>query len=54
MDGTRKCYHEGGNPITKEGALYALTVKWMLAQKFKINKGRIHRAQEVQEEGRLK
>ena len=32
MDRTRK-YPEGGNPITKEHTWYALTDKWILAQK---------------------
>ena len=38
MDGTRKCHPEQGNPITKEYTWCALTNKWMLAQKLKINK----------------
>ena len=35
MDRTRK-YPEGGNPITKEHTWYALTDKWILAQKLRI------------------
>ena len=38
MDGTRKYYPEWGNPITKEHTWYALTDKWILAQKFRIPK----------------
>ena len=38
MDGTRKCHPYWGNPITKEHKWYALTDKWKLAQKLKINK----------------
>ena len=53
MDGTRKCHPEQGNPITKERTWYALTVKWILSQKLKINVT-IHRPQEAQEEGGLK
>jgi hypothetical protein len=37
MDGTRK-YPEWGNPITKEHTWYAITYKWLLAQKFWIAK----------------
>ena len=37
MYGTRKCHPELGNTITKECTWYALTDKWMLAQKLKIN-----------------
>ena len=37
MYGTRKCHPEQGNPVTKERTWYALTNKWMLVQKLKIN-----------------
>jgi hypothetical protein len=37
MDGTRK-YPECGNPITKDHTCYALTDKWILAQKLRIPK----------------
>jgi hypothetical protein len=36
MDGTRKYHLEWGNLITKEHTGYALTDKWILAQKFGI------------------
>jgi len=36
MNGTRKYYPEGGNPITKEHTWHALTNKWILAQKLRI------------------
>ena len=38
MDGTRRCHPERGNPVTKEHIWYALTDKWILSQKLKINK----------------
>jgi hypothetical protein len=38
MDGTRKYHPEWGNPITKEHTWYALTDKWILAQKLGIPK----------------
>jgi hypothetical protein len=38
MVGTRKYHPERGNPITKECTQYALTDKWILAQKFRIPK----------------
>jgi hypothetical protein len=38
MDGIRKYHPERGNPITKEHTCYALTDKWILAQKLKIPK----------------
>ena len=38
MNGTRKYYPEQGNPITKEHTWYALTDKWILAQKLGIPK----------------
>ena len=38
MDGTRKYHPEWGNPVTKEHTWYALTDKWILAQKFGISK----------------
>ena len=38
MDGSGGYHSERGNPITKELTLYALTVKWILAQKLKIPK----------------
>ena len=38
MDGTRKYHPEGGNPVTKEYTWYALTDKWILAQKSRIPK----------------
>jgi hypothetical protein len=38
MDGTRKYHPEWGNPITKEYTWYALTGKWIIAQKFWIPK----------------
>ena len=37
MDRTRK-YPEGGNPITKKHTWYALTDKWILAQKLQITR----------------
>ena len=37
MDGTRKYHPEWGNPITKEHTWYALTDKWILAQKLRIS-----------------
>ena len=36
MNGTRKYHPEWGNPITKEHTWYALTGKWILAQKLRI------------------
>jgi hypothetical protein len=36
MDGSGGYHSERGNPITKELTLYALTVKWILAQKLRI------------------
>ena len=38
MDGTRKYHPERGNPDTKEHTWYALTGKWLLAQKLGIPK----------------
>jgi hypothetical protein len=38
MDRTRKYHPECGNPITKEHTWYALTDKWILAQKLRIPK----------------
>ena len=38
MDGTRKYHSEWDNPVTKEHTWYALTDKWILAQKFRIPK----------------
>ena len=38
MDGTRRYHSEYGNPITKEHTLYALTDKWIVAQKLGILK----------------
>ena len=38
MDGTRKYHPEWDNPVTKEHTWYALTDKWILAQKFGISK----------------
>jgi len=38
MDGTGKYHPEWGNPITKEYTWYALTDKWILAQKLGIPK----------------
>ena len=38
MNGPRKHHPEGGNPITKEYALNALTDKWILAHKLWIPK----------------
>jgi hypothetical protein len=38
VDGTRKYHPEWGNPVTKEHTWYALTDKWILAQKFGISK----------------
>jgi hypothetical protein len=38
MDGTRKYHDEWGNLITKEHPWYALTDKWILAQKLGIPK----------------
>ena len=35
MDGTRKYNTEWGNPIMKEHTWYALTDKWILAQKLR-------------------
>ena len=36
MGGTRKFHPECGNPITKDHMCYALTDKWILAQKLEI------------------
>jgi hypothetical protein len=36
MDRTRKYHPECGNPIAKEQTWYALTDKWILAQKLQI------------------
>jgi hypothetical protein len=38
MGGTWKYYPQWGNPVTKEHTWYALTDKWILAQKFRIHK----------------
>ena len=38
IDRTRKYHPECGNPIIKEYIWYALTVKWILAQKLRIPK----------------
>ena len=38
MDGTRKYHPVCGNPIPKEHTGYAITDKWVLAQKLKILK----------------
>jgi hypothetical protein len=38
MDGSGGCHPELGNPITKERTRYALTDKWLLAQKLRITK----------------
>ena len=38
MDRTRKYHPECGNPIVKEHTWYALTDKWILAQKLQIIK----------------
>ena len=38
MDGARNYHPEGGNPITKEHTRYAITDKWILAQKLGIPK----------------
>ena len=38
MDRTRKYHPELGNSITKEHTWYALTDKWILAQKLRIPK----------------
>jgi hypothetical protein len=38
MDGTRKYHPEWSNPIIKEHTWYALTDKWILAQKCRIPK----------------
>ena len=38
MGGTRKYHPEWGNPIIKEHTWYALTDKWILAQKLGIPK----------------
>jgi len=38
MDGTRKYHPEWGNSVTKEHTGYALTDKWILAQKLWILK----------------
>ena len=38
MDGTRKHHTEWGNPITEEHTWYALTDKWILAEKHGIPK----------------
>jgi hypothetical protein len=36
MGGTRKYHSEWGNPVTKEHTWYALTDKWISAQKLRI------------------
>jgi len=36
MDGTRKYHPEWGNPITEKHIWYALTDKWILAQKLEL------------------
>ena len=38
MDGIRKYHPEWGNPVTKEHTWFALTDKWILAQKLRIPK----------------
>ena len=38
MDGSGEYHPEWGNPITKEHTWYALTDKWILAQKLRIPK----------------
>jgi hypothetical protein len=38
MDGSGGYHPEWGNPITKEHTWYALTYKWILAQKLRIPK----------------
>jgi hypothetical protein len=38
MDRSGRYHPECGNPITKDHTLYALTDKWILAQKLKISK----------------
>jgi hypothetical protein len=38
MDGSGGYHSEQGNPITKEHTLYALTNKWILAEKLRIPK----------------
>jgi hypothetical protein len=38
MDGSGGYHPEWGNPITKEVIRYALTDKWILAQKLRIPK----------------
>jgi hypothetical protein len=38
MDGSGGYHPKGGNPITKEHTWYALTEKWILAQKLRIPK----------------
>ena len=38
MDGTRRYHPKWGNPITKEHTWYAVTDKWVLAQKLRISK----------------
>jgi hypothetical protein len=36
MDGSGEYHTEWGNPVTKEHTCYALTDKWLLAQKLRI------------------
>jgi hypothetical protein len=38
MDGSGRYHPKGGNPIRKEDTWYALTDKWILAQKLRIPK----------------
>jgi hypothetical protein len=54
MDGPRGHHPEWGNPVTKELTQYALTDKWILAQKLKIPKieDTICKTHETQEERR--
>ena len=53
MDGSGGYHPEGGNPITKEHTWYALTDKWILAQKQNAQDP-ICKTHETQEEGRPK
>jgi len=38
LDGTGKCHPEWGNPVTEKHTWYALTDKWILAQKLRMSK----------------
>jgi hypothetical protein len=50
MDGSGGYHPEWGNPITKEYTWYALTDKWILAQKLRISKIQFAKHMELKKE----